>query len=271
MARIPGQQHHGRYAALLLVSFILSVCVTAPAGIRGPGRYSGVVIFDRWDGCVLFSGIYLMYVSEAVKEQLRPYNGQAIEIYALDVFQPTNPGDGLIRRLNVLGPAVAKQRWYTVEDIKLDAQPVSLDKSRVTIALTISNEGKIPATIDASQVGIAVLMQKAPGSNSSSPSDGPSTAIITRVDAMSKGGEWQQTIDGHLYSFTLVIADNDRFPKSFDLAPGAAKTTKITLELPKGHYEFWAGYGGGVHEDKLIVTNPVSIETVDSLRTKIVD
>ena len=34
------------------------------AGLRAPGKYSGVVIFDRWDGCTLYSGIYVMYVSE---------------------------------------------------------------------------------------------------------------------------------------------------------------------------------------------------------------
>ena|SRR5439155_12989963 len=38
------------------------------AGIRGPGKYSGVVVFDRWDGCLLFSSVYLMYISEVVKD-----------------------------------------------------------------------------------------------------------------------------------------------------------------------------------------------------------
>jgi len=66
------------------------------AGIRASGKYSGVVFYDRWDNCILFNGVYLMYISEAVKEKLRPYRGQSVEINATDVYQPVNPGDGLI-------------------------------------------------------------------------------------------------------------------------------------------------------------------------------
>jgi len=57
-----------------------SLSLFVSAGIRDPGKYNGVVIFDRWGGCVLFSGVYLLYVSEAVKNQLRPYEGQAVRV-----------------------------------------------------------------------------------------------------------------------------------------------------------------------------------------------
>jgi hypothetical protein len=127
-------------AVCLLTSLSVSFSTPANAGIRGPGKYSGVVIFDRWDGGILFSGIYLMYISETVKNQLRKYDGQAIEIDALDVVQPTNPGDGLIRRLIVLGPAESKG-WYSVEGLKLVAQPIATEGSRTSIEPTITNEG----------------------------------------------------------------------------------------------------------------------------------
>jgi len=201
-----------------------------------------------------------MYVSEAVKEQLRPYEGKPIEVYALEVFQPINPGDGLIRRLNVLGPAPEKERWYTIEDTKLDAQPGIVDDSHVTIRLTITNEAKIPARIDASQIGFAVLVKKGTNEDPHSPSDGPSIAVITRVDALSKGGPFEMRVGDQLLSCSFLIADKDRFPRLFDLAPGESKSTEIAFQLPKGHYQFWAGYGGSVHEGKLIVSNPVSID-----------
>ena len=70
---------------------------TSFAGIRGPVKYSGRVIFDRWGGCTLYSGVYVMYISEEVKEKLRPYANEAVEINATEVFQPMNPGDGLIK------------------------------------------------------------------------------------------------------------------------------------------------------------------------------
>jgi hypothetical protein len=119
------QQYVGRAACLesahlstwrvaitcVLVSTLLS---TAPAGIRAPGKYSGVVFYDRWGGCILFSGIYLMYISEDVKDTLRSYEGKAIEINAREVIQPINPGDGLIKELEVVGPATlntANTQW----------------------------------------------------------------------------------------------------------------------------------------------------------------
>lgn len=83
-----------------------------------------MVFFDRWGGCILFSGVYLMYISENIKDTLRQYEGQPTEIDALEVLQPINPGDGLIRRLNILGPVLPKDNWYTVEGTKLDAQPL---------------------------------------------------------------------------------------------------------------------------------------------------
>jgi hypothetical protein len=70
---------HRFVTVCVLASLCMSLCTQANAGIRGRGKYSGVVVFDRWDGCILFSGVYLMYVSERVKDQLREYDGQAIE------------------------------------------------------------------------------------------------------------------------------------------------------------------------------------------------
>lgn len=96
-----------RVTAFFLASLLL--VNVAAAGIRTAGKYSGVVFFDRWGGCILFSGVYLMYISEEVKENLREYNGQAIEIDSLEVVQPVNPGDGLIKRFNVIGAARLKQ------------------------------------------------------------------------------------------------------------------------------------------------------------------
>ncbi len=81
------------------VAFCLVVLLWAPlcgAGRRGPGKYCGVAVFDRWDGCTLYSGVYLMYVSEKTKESLRKYAGQAVQIDAKEVYQPINPGDGRI-------------------------------------------------------------------------------------------------------------------------------------------------------------------------------
>jgi hypothetical protein len=236
-------------ACLLAVLGLVSLAI---AGIRVPGKYSGVVFFDRWGGCILFSGVYLMYISEDVKEGLRQYDGQAIEIDALEVIQPINPGDGLIKRLNVIGPAHRKQTAYTVEGTKLEAQPTAINPPFATLTLTIMNKGTDVATINSSEIGFALLGQRTTDERSLSPSDGPSTAVITRTNVLNP----HSSDESHSY----VITDEDRLPASFSLAPQGSKTTRITFMLPRGSYQFLAGYGGGVHETYLVVSNPVSID-----------
>lgn len=239
-----------RITAFFLTSFLLVNVATA--GIRAAGKYSGVVFFDRWGGCILFSGVYLMYISEEVKESLREYNGQAIQIDALEVVQPINPGDGLIKRFNVIGSAGPKQNGYTVEGTKLEVQPIAIHLPFATLTLTITNEGDDVAMINSSQIGFALLGPRKSENDPLSPSDGPSTAVITRTSVLNS-----HSSDGvHSY----VITDEDMFPTSFTLAPHGSKTTKITFMLPQGSYQFLAGYGGGVHENYLVVSNPVSID-----------
>jgi hypothetical protein len=97
----------GTSIALLLYC---SLPFTGLCAVRGLGKYSGVVVFDRWDGCHLYSGAYVMEISERVKEKLRPFAGHAMLIDAQGVFQPINPGDALITKLQVLVPLKNRSR-----------------------------------------------------------------------------------------------------------------------------------------------------------------
>jgi hypothetical protein len=62
-------------AALIALPLSFFATFTGLCSIRGPGKYNGVVVFDRWDGCHLYSGGYIMEISEKVKGVLRPYAG----------------------------------------------------------------------------------------------------------------------------------------------------------------------------------------------------
>jgi len=88
-----------------------ALALLAYGGLRGPGKYCGVVVYDRWDTCFLLSGPYITYVSENVKNELRPYAGKTIQVGASDVFQAMNPGDALIRKYKIIGPAPDNHRW----------------------------------------------------------------------------------------------------------------------------------------------------------------
>lgn len=210
-----------RYVAVLRLLVLL--ITQGNAGIRAPGKYSGVVIFDQWGGCILFSGVYLMYIAEAVKDQLRPYEGQAIELDALEVVQRTNPGDGLIRKLKVLGPAPASLSPFSFDGIELNAQPTTLEGSRAAIELTVTNDGATPARIDSSQIGFVLLSEKIAGART--PSNGPSTAVITRTSVFTGHGTRKVGTDEKVYTYSYLIADTVRFPGLFELAPHTSRRT----------------------------------------------
>src|SRR5262249_28977070 len=93
------------------------------AGIRGPGKYCGVVIFDRWHACYIYSGVYLMYVSEGTKSRLRKYGNRPMKIDALEVYQPMNPGDGRIGKYKILGQAKTTRPRVTVDGLRLAVTP----------------------------------------------------------------------------------------------------------------------------------------------------
>ena len=184
-----------RIAVSLLAVLVTLAAILVPepglAGIRGPGKYAGIVIFDRWGTCILFSGVYLMYISENVKEGLRPYEGQAVQIDAIDVVQPINPGDGLIKKYRLLGlaPATTHSAVPIVpEGVVLTANGPSTSDGLPQVSVEIRNEGNESVRILTSEIGIALLTKKEGDYWPFDPSDGPSTAAITRARVTNSDG-----------------------------------------------------------------------------------
>jgi hypothetical protein len=125
---------------LLVVVALMLVVTPLWAGLRGPGKYSGVVFFDRWGTCMLLSGPYLTYISESVKGNLRPYAGKPIQINASSVFQPSNPGDALVRRFTVIGPAPAPT-FIKLEGLHLHLSAAFQTDHSPRFLLSIRNDG----------------------------------------------------------------------------------------------------------------------------------
>jgi hypothetical protein len=222
---------------LVFSSFLLFPTDSCQGGIRSPGKYSGVVVFDRWDGCMLYSGISVMYVSESIKEQLRPYAGRSIQIDATDVFQPMNPGDGLIKALKVLGPVPEGRRnWVHLEGLDLKCIPRVNDDGKPVIRIMITNRGDNPIKIFSGELAPTLLARGK--AFKFTPYDGPSYAMITRQSFEIGGDEprWQ----GRHWS----IGEKNALPHDFMLEPGKRKDIDFVLELPDGEYDFLCGYGG---------------------------
>lgn len=258
-----------RTAAIGLCLFTL--VVPSDAGIRAPGKYAGIVIFDRWDGCTLYSGIYLMYVSEKVKETLRPYAGKAVLLDATDVYQPINPGDGLIKSFAYLGPAPAGRNWVRTDGLALSASG-NVDKDgKITVTMGIANTSERPIKVLSSELAITVLT-KSPPSQSLGDSDGPSHAVITRrgLGVSDLGPRWEgrEVVNGVEFSWSL--GKENGLPEEFTIAPGKERQIKVLLEFPEGEYEFLCGYAGGVHESQCLASNLVAFDVDKQRKAKLV-
>lgn len=242
-----------------LVFLVLLLCfLTAnlQSGLRLPGKYDGVVLFDRWDNCIVFSGVYLMYVSQEAKEALRPYAGQTMEIEALRVYQPINPGDGLIKALRVVGPSTKDNDYFPVRGISLH-----LEIAREKMTVSVTNNGKQPVKVDLGRLGFAILGEKQPHvDHSLDPSDGRSTAYMTRYSFASAGGFQRiNTPNGKLLR-GFTISEDNRTPQVFELMAGKTRTLTMHLKLPAGQYQAIVGYGGGVFSESCVPSNAVSFD-----------
>jgi hypothetical protein len=255
--------------AVLVTLVAILVPKLGLAGIRGPGEYTGIVIFDRWDTCILFSGLYLMYISEDVKEGLRLYEGQAVQIDAIDVVQLRNPGDGLIKKYRLLGPAPAMTHSavpVVPEGIVLTATGSSTSDGLPQVSVEIRNEGNESVRILTSEIGIALLTKKEGDGWPFDPSDGPSTAAITRTGVTNSGWKFEILSDKTKQSYSYSSDPDNPLPSHFDLAPWEFRGTRLTFKVPPGEYQFIFGYGGGVHEGKCLVSNAVSFDVSETGR-----
>src|SRR5579862_5301728 len=135
----------------------LALCVASShAGLRGPGKYCGVIIFDRWDTCFLLSGHFIMYISESAKSELRPYVGKAMQLNALEVYQPKNPGDALVRKYQIIGPAPNNHNWV-LDGLELVARSDFGLQGTATFLIEVRNTGSKPANVNSSEFGPTLL------------------------------------------------------------------------------------------------------------------
>lgn len=236
-------------------ALLASVCL---AGIRSEGKYSGVVIFDRWDGCTLYSGIYVMYISEGVKEQLRPEAGKCVQIDATQVEQPMNPGDGLIKKLTLLGPAPAAKEWESSEGLKITVVRAFEDGNAPQLIIRVENVGDKPGTLHMNSLAPTLLAAKTKGGDLWSPSDGPSTAVVTRQSFWI--GTDGPRMQGANETWQWKVIAPQKLEKDETLDPKAVFELRLSFKLPAGEYEFLAGYGGGVHDGQCIASNLIGLD-----------
>lgn len=238
------------------VALLSTVCV---GGIRTAGKYSGVVIFDRWGGCTLHRGIYLMYISELVKEQLRPLAGKCVQVDATEVIQPWNPGDGRIMKLTVLDPDFTAKAWASPEGLKIVVASAFDDVHGPEFVIRVENIGEKPATLHMYSLAPTLLATQGIGGNPFSPSDGPSIAVITRQSFWDDHPDGPR-MNGGNGTWRWTVAAPRNLQRSVTLDPKAAFEIRVAFKLPSGEYDFLVGYGGGVHEGHCIASNLIAFD-----------
>lgn len=265
------------FRRIILIALLFAISgslLIVHAGLRGPGKYSGVVIFDRWDTCLLLSGNYITYVSEEVKEHLRAYKDQAIQLDAFEVFQAMNPGDALIRRYKIIGPAPLVSRVPPIDGVRITVKNDFARDRTIAFLITIENSSDAPIQVESDAIGPTLLGPQPTVSGRRytclSPSDGKSTAWITRGTLFAPSSR-SCTYDGHLIvSVSYSIDSSTKLPDPLNLNPGESKQVRFMIKVPAGPYQFLVGYGGGVHEGKSLASNMISFH-VDSDGTPVLD
>jgi len=257
---------------LCCLGITLSSVVKCNAGIRGPGKYCGIPIFDRWDGCTLYDGVFVMYFAEDVKESLRSYAGKPIQIDAKKVVQILNPGDGVINELEYLGPAPDGLRTSDMKGVVLVSSVKLQEDGKPVARMTIENNSKGQRRFFSTDLSFTVLMKCAPLKGSYPASNGRSFALITRQSFYIGGSSrsrWQSEGVQGGRPYTWTIGEENALPSEFMVQSGEMKQIDIKLDLPDGQYDFLFGYGGGAHGGRCLASN-LSAFNVKNGKAKIV-
>ena len=247
----------GCFKMILCLPLMLAVTLASvSATLLGPGEFNGIVIFDRWDSCVLSYGSHFIYIPERTKEGLRRWEGKAIELYAFEVYQPMNPGEGRIGKYKVLGLSKVKSKGVHLDGLVLSAAGPSGLQGQPSVEIEICNESAEPISFISSDVGISLLARKTDDSIGS-PSDGQSYAAITGATIATRAAFGAK---GTRYYFTYSLDKNRLPPRSIQLRPREAWRTAIIFDVPPGEYEFFLGYGRGGRREKSVVSNLVAFD-----------
>jgi hypothetical protein len=242
------------------------------AGIRGPGKYNGVVIFDRWGACYLYSGAYLMPVSEKVKELLRSWEGKAVLVDAQEVYQPINPGDGLITKLVVLGPAdepasVPMQRPPDIDGLSLTVAANFSKEASDELVVQVRNVGSTSRELHMDALAPTLLAKKGGDEHPWPPADGPSFAALTRFDMLflaKTPARQSWGVNGNPHVTAMSVASGTPISARIHIEPGEVIEVPLTFELGPGEYEFLVGYGGGVHAARSLASNRLDFDVSES-------
>jgi hypothetical protein len=253
--------------ALFSIASVLAV--TATGFLAGPGKYCGVVVFDRWGNCFLLEGRSIVYVAEKVKKDLLPYKDQAVQVDALEISQTGMHAEHLsILKYNIAGPAPDSHRWFAVDGLRLTAVDDFGSTGKPRFTIEIRNVGQNSINVDRSQLGVVVLESIRPDPSSLDPVP---AALISGWGIDSPFAMAYEKMGSKKTSWGYTVDLKTRPPARFVLAPGQLLRTRLTFKLYSGQYQLMLGYGGGGQMDeKSVASNAISFDMSSTGRATLV-
>jgi hypothetical protein len=264
-----------RHTQTVSAIFVLGLCFLAGMFVAaaspylfGPGKYCGIVVFDRWGTCYLVSGPYVNYVASDVKNELLPYKGRAMQVDASEV----TPGglrfeDPMIHKYKILGPAPAP-KWIKLDGLQLIAVQAFGRYTRPQFLVELRNNGESPVRVDRSEIGILLFKAEKP---EVSFSDDGSVALISRGGIEEASYISSAGIGNQKRSWGYIVDMKTQPPASYVIAPGQSVRTLIRFKVYPGQYQFMFAYGGGVSAEKSLASNAISFDMNDDGRAKLAD
>jgi len=107
------------------------------------------------------------------------------------------------------------------------------------------------------EVGITVLGNRKLTFGSS---DGRSDAVITHSSLFQTSGTREWASDGQLLRASFAIEGEAEMRDYIKLLHVHFRSYVVALDISPGQYQFVFGYGGGVHEEALLLSNAISFD-----------
>lgn len=240
------------------------------------GEHNAVIAFDHWDGCYLYVDGHLMPVSERIKNSLRVLAGKPLRVQIKDV---EIGGRGIISKINLLGPS-GDPAFATETGLPIfDGLTLSIDSAFSpdhpdALMVLIVNHGNSDVMFDFRAL-TPTLLTKKDGQCLVEQSDGRSYAALTGYDVLTlEQSEWVRSrcemtgnVDRQMrFSVGGAKLPRTDIPQDFVstlrsgvvLPPRFIAYVDFTFQLPEGEYEFLAGYRGGLHANRPLLTRPLA-------------
>lgn len=232
---------------MALIFLVLLFVGLAPGSFYLPGKYNGIVIFDRWDACYLYSGADLLPVSGKVKESLRAFDGKAVSIEAQEIEQHVNPGVGLIKKLKVLGlaadqPGSLGSGAYFLPGLSLHVAAEFRPGTHARLLIQLRNDTKDLRKVDVR--GLAPTLFTRKQAPMWFPADEPSFPAITGATVGWLYREPRSVDYGSNRAFQLSLDPALPYLSTVQLDPGKSVEIPLYFRLSPGEYQFLAAYGG---------------------------